>query len=100
MNLGMLVNSDKKKDHIIGLTTCAARRGHAVTIFVMDEGTRLLEVMEFNALSELDRVTISYCEHSARELAVDTGQVADDIESSSQYNNAAKNHFADKVIVL
>lgn len=100
MKLGILVNSNRHKEAVTGLVTAAAGRGHEVTLFVMDEGTRLLEDSGFTGLAELDGVTMSYCDHSAQELSVNTGGLADSIESSSQYNNAAMNHNADRVIVL
>jgi len=100
MNLGVLVNREKNLPHILGIVAAAAARGHAVTIFAMDEGTRLLADSRFTGLAEMEGVAMSYCDHSAQEFAVPTDMLPAVIEASSQYNNAAMHHKADKVIVL
>lgn len=100
MKFGILVNTNDHLPAITGITRAATVRGHEVTIFAMDEGTRLLETLDYVSLAELQGVSMSYCEHSAQELAVNTDGLSDSIESSSQYSNAAMNHNADKVLVL
>ena len=100
MKLGILVNTNDHLSAITGITRAAAAKGHQVTIFSMDEGTRFLEAPEYVSLSELQGVSMSYCEHSALELTVNTVGLTDSIERSSQYSNAAMNHNADKVLVL
>ena len=100
MKLGILVNSNKNLDAIVGLTESAVEREHEVTLFIMDEGTHLLEENSFCSLAESSQVNMSYCEHSAVDLGVDTSHLTEAIESSSQYNNAAMNHNMDKVVVL
>jgi predicted peroxiredoxin len=100
MKLGILVNTDKHLAEISGITRAASEQGHEVVIFSMDDGTRLLEEAGFVTLAELSNVEISFCDHSAIDLAVKKEGLPDNIESSSQYNNAAMNHNADKVIVL
>ncbi|HEB68302.1 MAG TPA: hypothetical protein ENI88_01635 [Desulfobulbus sp.] len=100
MKLGILVNSNRYLTTITGIVGVAAARGNQVTLFAMDEGTRLLEDADYVALADLEGVSMSYCEHSAVELSVNTRGLSDAIESSSQYSNAAMNHDADKVLVL
>jgi predicted peroxiredoxin len=100
MKLGILINTDKHLAEITGLTRAASDKGHEVTIFAMDDGTRLLEEADYVALAGLANVKISYCDHSAIELAVKKEGLPEEIERSSQYNNAAMIHNADKVIVL
>lgn len=100
MKLGILVNSNMHLSQIAGIVKVAAARGNEVTLFAMDEGTRLLEEPEYVSLAGLRGVSMSYCEHSAVELSVDTGGLSESIESSSQYSNAVMNHNADKVLVL
>jgi len=100
MKLGILVNSKKHLPAITGIVRVAAARGNRITLFAMDEGTRLLEEADYVALADLEGVSMSFCEHSAVELSVNTGGLSDAIESSSQYSNAAMNHDADKVLVL
>lgn len=100
MKLGILVNTNDHLSAITGVTRAAVDKGHQVTIFSMDEGTRLLESLDYTSLAELQGVSMSYCEHSALELTVNTDGLTDSIERSSQYSNAAMNHNADKVLVL
>lgn len=100
MKLGILVNTNNYPDAVIGLVKSAVSKEHEVTLFIMDDGARLLEDRSFCSLSDLDRVYMSYCDHSVKELGVKTDKVPEAIESSSQYNNAVMNHNMDKVIVL
>lgn len=100
MKLGILVNTDRHLAEVAGITRAASAKGHDVIIFAMDAGTKLLEEATYVALAELPQVTSSYCDHSAKELAVNTASLGAAVERSSQYNNAAMLHNADKVIVL
>jgi hypothetical protein len=100
MKLGILVNTDNHLAEVTGITRAASDKGLEVIIFAMDNGTRLLEAADYVALADLPNVTISYCDHSAKDLAVKTEGLTAAIERSSQYNNAVMSHRADKVIVL
>jgi len=100
MKLGILLNSDKFCQILVGLTRTSVGRGHEVIIFAMDDGVKLLENKDCTQLSELDGVNFSYCDHNVQQLGVKTGGLSEKVESSSQYSNAAMNHQADKVIVL
>lgn len=100
MKLGILVNTDRHLEHIQGFTKAAVAKNHEVIIFVMDEGTRLLENDSFVALTKLLAVSMSLCEHSAVVYEVDTKNLPKDIGCASQFNNAMMNHYADKVVVL
>ena len=100
MKLGILVNTANHLSQLSGITRAAAADGHQVIIFVMDEGTKLLPEPAFFELSNLTGVQTSFCDHSAKELGVDTGNLPEHIIAGSQYNNASMNHQADKVLVL
>lgn len=100
MKLGILVNTNNHLPALAGIVKAADAKGHQVVLFAMDEGAFLLEQAEFTALAELDNVTMSFCDHSTKELGVNTEGLAENIERSSQYSNAAMNHNADKVLVL
>jgi len=100
MKLGILVNTDKHLEHTLGLTKAAIAKNHEVIIFIMDEGTRLLENDSFVALAKLPAVSISLCEHSAKGYGINTKDLSKDINCASQFNNAMMNHNADRVIVL
>lgn len=100
MTLGILVNTDRFKELLIGLTKAALSRGHRVMLFFMDDGTRLLEDETVKALHSLSNTDMSFCDHSAHRLGINTEAVPEAIVSGSQYNNARMMHDADKVIVL
>lgn len=100
MKLGILVNTKEHGATIAGIVRSATAKGHEVYLFAMDEGTRLLEEQAYISLIDLGGVTMSYCDHSAKELNVNTEGLNPSIDRSSQYSNAEMNHNADKVLVL
>ena len=100
MKLGILVNTNDNMKAIVGIVKSASEKGHSVNLFAMDEGTKLLEENEYVSLVELPGILMSYCDHSAKELEVNTEGLNSAIERSSQYSNAEMNHHSDKVLVL
>jgi predicted peroxiredoxin len=100
MKLGILVNTDRHLDALIGLANAALAKGHEIILFAMDDGTRLLMQPACAALCTKPNVTMSFCDHSAQRLGLKTDTLPAKIISGSQYNNAAMMHNADKVIVL
>lgn len=100
MKLGILVNTNDHLKAITGIVHSATEKGHSVNLFAMDEGTKLLEEKDYVSLVELPGVLMSYCDHSAQELHVNTDGLNSGIERSSQYSNAEMNHHSDKVLVL
>jgi predicted peroxiredoxin len=100
MKLGILVNTDRHLDHVVGMAEAAARKGHEVSIFAMDGGIQLLGQSSFVALADLDHVTMSLCEHSASQQGTDTSGLPVGVTRGSQMNNALMHREADRVIVL
>jgi len=100
MKLGILVNTDKNLDHIMGLTAAAVSKGHEVAIFVMDDGVRLLGESVFGNLCKMSGVTVCFCDYSTRLIDLPREKVSQDIVCGSQYDNAVMNHNADRVLVL
>ncbi|MGD0883414.1 MAG: hypothetical protein ABSA46_00815 [Thermodesulfovibrionales bacterium] len=100
MKLGILVNTDRNLDHIIGLTRAAVRKGHEVTIFAMDDGVRLLGKRSFQDLCKIEGASMCFCDHSTHSLGVSKQGISGEIACGSQYNNALMNQHADRVIVL
>lgn len=100
MKLGILVNTDRNQAAVIGITKAALKKGYEVNIFAMDSGTRLLEDPSYTGLCELEGVSMSFCDHSAKELGARKDGIPEKIVCGSQYNNATMNHSSDKVIVL
>ncbi|MHB8882007.1 MAG: hypothetical protein ACYC69_10930 [Thermodesulfovibrionales bacterium] len=100
MKLGILINTDRHLQHIVGITKAALARGHEVQIFTMDAGTRLLNSPEYRALCGMQGVTMNFCEFNARQYGIAQGELPAEIISGSQYDNAVMSHSADRVIVL
>ena len=100
MKLGILVNTDRHLDHVMGITKAALKKGHTVTLFNMDDGAKLLRTPEFQELCKTEGVKMIFCEYNARRLATGTGGLPEEMVSGSQYNNAVMNHDSDRVIVL
>jgi predicted peroxiredoxin len=100
MKLGILVNTDKNLDRIIGLTETALKKGHEVVIFNMDDGVKLLKKEEFRSLCKKKGVSMAFCDLSTHILGVSKEGLPEEIVCGSQYNNALMVHEADRVIVL
>ncbi len=100
MKLGILVNTDKHLEDIVGIARAALRKGHEVIIFTMDSGTRLLEKPELSELCKEQGVSMSFCDHSAKHVGANTEGLSSDVICGSQYNNAVMIHDADRLIVL
>ncbi|MBI4591096.1 MAG: hypothetical protein HY725_19895 [Candidatus Rokubacteria bacterium] len=100
MKLGILVNTDRHLHDIVGLTRAAVSSGHEVTLFAMDEGTRLVEDPSYTDLCKLPGVAMSVCEHSAKGHHVRTVGLPKEIVCGSQYHHAVMVHGADRMIVL
>jgi len=100
MKLGILITTDKQLDAVLGITNAALSKGHTVTLFNMDEGTKLLGTPSFAALCKTQGVTVSFCDHSAKHINIATEGLPSEMVCGSQFDNANMNHDSDKVIVL
>ena len=100
MKIGMLVNTDKGLKDIIGITKEALSRGHEVSIFTMDSGTKLLGNGEYSGLCMLEGVKMAFCSHSAGKEGIDASLVPQHITCGSQFDNALMSNESDIVIVL
>lgn len=100
MKLGILVNTDRHLEHILGLTAAARAKDHEVVIFAMDDGVRLLDDESFADLCSQDGVSMSFCSHSAREQGIDTEGRPASITVGSQLNNAMMAQAVDRMISL
>ena len=100
MNLGILINTDRHADDIVGITKAALSKGHEVTMFMMDDGNKLLGNPAVTGLSEEAGVSMSYCDHSAQKLGISKDGIPEKIGCGSQFDNANMNSQADRVIVI
>jgi hypothetical protein len=100
MKLGMLINTDRHRDEVIGIARAALARGHEVTLFTMDTGTKLLGDPAFTALCAERGLSMSFCDLNAKGYDVSTVGAASGAGRGSQYDNAVMVNRADRVIVL
>lgn len=100
MKLGILINTDRHLNDVLGITKAALAKGHEVIIFNMDEGTKLLAEPSFRELCGMKGVTISFCSYNAKALNVSIDGLPDEIVCGSQFNNALMVNEADRVIVF
>ncbi len=100
MKLGIFVNTNKNLGAVKGITKAALAKGHTVSLFNMDDGTKIVHSPEFAELCKLPGVTVGFCDHSAKHVGVTSEGLPKEIVCGSQYNNAVMLHDADKVIVL
>jgi sulfur relay (sulfurtransferase) complex TusBCD TusD component (DsrE family) len=94
MILGILVNSDRHRDDVIGLVKAAKEAGHQVKLFAMDDGTLVTDDI---CKAVGDDAEVAYCDHSAEARGVKDVEGA---TSGSQYQNAVMVHDSDKVVVF
>lgn len=100
MKIGILVNTSECLEDVIGITKEALSRGHGVSIFTMDSGTKLLENPEYSGLCRLEGVNMSFCAHSAEKEGVQTSLAPQRVIRGSQFDNALMCNESDIVIVL
>jgi predicted peroxiredoxin len=100
MKLGIFVNTDKNLAAVQGITKAALAKGHTVTLFNMDDGTKLIHSPAYAELCKTPGVTVGFCDHSAKHMGVASEGLSKEIVCGSQYNNAAMQHEADRMIVL
>lgn len=100
MKLGIFVNTDRHLTDVLGITKAALSKGHEVIIFNMDDGSKLLTNPAFTDLCKEKGVSMSFCDHSAKGMNVDTKGVPPEIVCGSQFNNSVMVDSTDRVIVL
>ncbi|MEJ2183510.1 MAG: DsrE family protein [Nitrospirota bacterium] len=100
MKLGILVTTDRHREHVLGLARAALARGHQVAVFSMDEGIRLLRDPEYRRLCGLPGVQMAFCDLSTKQYGVSKEGVPGEIVCGSQYDNARMMHDADRVVAL
>jgi hypothetical protein len=100
LELGILVNTSKNLKHVIGLIGAALKKGHSARLFVMDEGTRLLENSKFTGLSDHEKVKMSFCEYNTGQLGINLENLNTKIKKGTQLNNAIMCEKSDKILVL
>jgi predicted peroxiredoxin len=95
--LGILVNTDKNLEHILGICEAAKKAGVKVSIFIMDDGCYLTKKPELLALGKKG-VNIAMCDHSYREKGF-TEALAE-VKHGSQFDHALIAHECDRYVVL
>lgn len=96
--LGMMITRYENLPHIVGIVKAARNAGHAVRIFLTDEGVRFATDPGFLDLPKMDGVDISLCEHNVDLLGI--RERTEGITYGSQYNNAGIIHDSDRVLIF
>lgn len=92
--LGILLNSDKYRDDVVGVIKAAKAAGHDVDVFIMDDGVLLASDVSSECGGDAQ---FAYCDHSAEPRGIKDVEGA---TAGSQYQNAVMMHEADKVVVF
>lgn len=100
MKLGILINTDRHADALIGITKAALSKGHEVIVFFMDTGVKLLADQDVTDLCKNSGISMSFCDYTTQKNGISKEGICDKIICGSQYDNATMNHAADRVIVL
>ncbi len=100
MKLGILVNTERHTEDLVGLTTAALSKGHEVIVFFMDNGVSLLSDRKVTDLCKNSGISMSFCDFTTQKNVVSKEGICDKIVCGSQFDNATMNHEADRVIVL
>lgn len=100
MTLGILVNTDRHRDDVIGIAEAAVRKGHKVILFFMDRGCLLAMDEKVASLCAHDAVRMSLCDLNRQQLGIAREDYVPRITCGSQYDNADMVREADRVIVL
>lgn len=100
MKLGILINTDRHADALIGITKAALSKGHEVIVFFMDTGVKLLTDQDVTDLCKNSGISMSFCDYTTQKNGISKEGICDKIICGSQYDNATMNHAADRVIVL
>lgn len=100
MKLGILVNTDRHLEHVLGIARSALAQRHEVSLFLMDTGTHLALRPELAQLAGLPGASVTLCDHSALAHGVEKASLPAQIACRSQVQNALMNHRADRVLVL
>lgn len=100
MKLGILINTDRHADALIGITKAALSKGHEVIVFFMDAGVKLLGNRAVTDLCKNSGISMSFCDYTTQKNGISKEGICDKIICGSQYDNATMNHEADRVIVL
>ncbi len=100
MKLGILVNTNRHAEDLIGLTNAALSKGHEVIVFFMDGGVKLLADENVTGLCNNDGISMSFCDYTTQKNGISKEGICDKIVCGSQYNNSTMNHEADRVLVL
>jgi predicted peroxiredoxin len=100
LKLGILVNTDRHAEDVIGFAKAALSKGHEVIIFFMDAGVKLLKNPKVTSLCKNSGISMSFCDYTTQKNGISKEGICDKIVCGSQYDNASMNHAADRVIVL
>jgi predicted peroxiredoxin len=100
MKLGIIITRDAFADRIVEIAKAAVKKGHSVSIFMTDDGVKLVRNNEIADLRNLKNTDVSLCDFSLRGRNIDEGEVPDGITAGTQYQNSLIHNECDKVLIF
>ncbi|MBI4686357.1 MAG: DsrE family protein [Nitrospirae bacterium] len=100
MRLGILITSTTYAEKILEITKAAVKRGHAVVIFMTDDGIYLVTNNEIANLRHLGNVEMSLCNYSATGRHLDEKEIPEGVINGTQYQNSIMHNECDKVLIF
>lgn len=100
MNLGILITQSDYADMIIEITKAAVKRGYSISIFMTDNGVKLIKNPEVANLRRLENVGMSLCDFSAKNRGIDEEDIPEGITAGTQYQNSLIHNECDKVLIF
>ena len=97
MNIGFLITRDAYADKIAAIAKAAIGRGHTVSIFMTDDGVRLLKDSSIAGLKDAG-ADVSLCDFSARNREIT--EIPEGITAGTQYQNSLIHNECDKVLIF
>jgi predicted peroxiredoxin len=98
MNIGFLITRDAYADKIAAIAKAAIGRGHTVSIFMTDDGVKLIRDSAFTGLR--DKVDMSLCDFSARNRELTEKDIPEGVTAGTQYQNSLMHNECDKVLIF
>ncbi len=98
MQIGFLITRDTYADKIAALAKAALAKGHTVSIFMTDDGVRLIGNSEISGLK--DKVDMSLCDFSARNRDLTEKDIPEGVTAGTQYQNSLMHNECDRVLIF
>jgi predicted peroxiredoxin len=99
MKIGFLITRDVYADKIVAIAGAAAKRGHTVTVFMTDDGVKLLKDERIAGLRNTV-AEMSICDFSARSRNITEKDIPAGVTAGTQYQNSLMHNECDRVLIF